>query len=251
MVKAIHKMWWVGLIHQIGDNCKQMFAELSPQGRARPVTVSVMFPPMRGRPPKSLGHYPNRLREIRTKRGLSLAALAEQVGSKPQTLQRYETGERQLKTYQLPRLAAALSVRPEDILPPDLVPVVGRVGAGARVFSEPQGVLYLVRCPAGLDPKHVAAVEVTGDSMPPIHDGWLLFYRKGQEGVPDEALNQICVLETQSGETLVKELRRGYTPGRYNLISYNAAPRDDEAIRWASPVRGMLPRDLVDSQDIP
>jgi hypothetical protein len=41
------------------------------------------------------------------------------------------------------------------------------------------------------------------------------------------------------GPTMLKQVRRGATMGRFNLISTNAALLEDQAPDWASPVRHM------------
>jgi hypothetical protein len=38
---------------------------------------------------------------------------------------------------------------------------------------------------------------------------------------------------------MLKQVRRGYTPGKFNLLSVNAVPMEDVALEWASPVRAM------------
>ncbi len=60
---------------------------------------------------------PNRIREWRRHRGLSLEQLAERVGSTNQTIGRYERGERSVTIDVLLQLAPALGVKPADLLP--------------------------------------------------------------------------------------------------------------------------------------
>lgn len=71
---------------------------------------------MAGRPPNELETYPNRLRAVREAKGLTLAELAKLTGFSHQNLQRYETGERELKVWQLEKIAAKMKVRPHQLL---------------------------------------------------------------------------------------------------------------------------------------
>lgn len=119
------------------------------------------------------------------------------------------------------------------------VAVAGYVGAGAEVFSEdpyPRGRgLKMVEPPIGLG-TDIVALMIRGDSMHPFKDGWLIFYRRNQEGVPDECYNQLCVVRTEDGKTLCKELYKGTQAKRFNLVSWNAPPRENVKLEWAAKV---------------
>lgn len=79
---------------------------------------------------------PDRLREERTRKGLTQAGLAELVGVTPEAIGQYENGKREPKGHILVRLAAVLQVHPgyltgdrddpnaEDRLPDDWVEAV-------------------------------------------------------------------------------------------------------------------------------
>jgi transcriptional regulator with XRE-family HTH domain len=99
------------------------FAEFWPQRITTRFAAAVTIRAMprrsgkkRGRPPTPQRDYPNRLRALRDSRGLTLQQVAADAGMHVKTLARYETGERQLKTRVLERLAAALDVPPAQLL---------------------------------------------------------------------------------------------------------------------------------------
>ena len=122
------------------------------------------------------------------------------------------------------------------------VPVVGYVGAGAEVFPEDvEGQSDRVDPPAGADTDCVALL-IRGESMHPIGDGWLIFYKRDQEGVPDECIGKLCVVKVHDGPTLLKELRRGKSSKLWTLHSWNAPARENVRLDWAARVIDIRPR---------
>jgi transcriptional regulator with XRE-family HTH domain len=76
-----------------------------------------MMVAMRGRTPATpTKEYPNRLREWRQVRGLSLKTLAERTQQKHQSVARHETGENQMTVAQLEVYAKVLRIKPEELL---------------------------------------------------------------------------------------------------------------------------------------
>lgn len=189
----------------------------------------------------------NRMREIRKRRGLTLMELAERTHSSHQHLSRLEKGERRMTFDWARRIAPALQVEPEELLADEssMVPVVGRVGAGAEVIpvdDHPKGAgLDHVPCPRGLNPAKTVAVEIRGDSMPPIGDGWLAFYSRDPEPDTAAVVGKLCIVKVADGRTLLKQVRRGPTAGHFNLLSTNAPMIEDVALEWAAPVKAILP----------
>lgn len=69
-----------------------------------------------GRPPKQHRAYPNRLREVREARGLSLEQVAPAIGVTAGALGRWETDDRGLRVATLERLAAYYGIPAADLL---------------------------------------------------------------------------------------------------------------------------------------
>lgn len=119
------------------------------------------------------------------------------------------------------------------------VAVVAYIGAGAELYpvdDHPKGRgLERVPRPPGVGGDVVAA-KIKGDSMHPFRDGWIVFWQKNQDGVPEECLGQLCVCQVRNGPTLLKELHRGSRRGLFTLISWNAPPKVDVDIEWAAKV---------------
>ena len=100
-----------------------------------------------------------------------------------------------------------------------------------------------VPTPLGVEGGDLVAVRIKGDSMRPMKEGWLLFYRRDQSGVPTDCRNQLCIVKiADDGPIMVKELRWTKTTGRYTLLSWSADPIEDVALDWAAKVLDIRPR---------
>jgi repressor LexA len=196
-----------------------------------------------------------RIRYWRKQRRMTLEQLAAQLGTSAGHLHKWETGKVSVNLKRLGEIAGILGVSIVDLVE-DLprVPVVGRVGAGALVESIDDFPLgegrRSAQCPTGLDPQNTVAVEVVGDSMLPIDEGWLLFYSRNYDGVPTECLGKLCVVQlADAGTRYVKRLKAGRSAGLFNLYSTNAREIEDVALAWAAPVlhaRPAEPDELVE-----
>ncbi len=191
----------------------------------------------------------NRIRQWRKRRKLTLEKLADRLGTSAGHLHKWETGKVAITVDRLQEVANALGCGLLDLIDGIIkVPVVGKVGAGTVVESiddYPLGQgLRQVRCPTGLDPQQTVAVEVEGDSMLPIEEGWLLFYTRNYDGVPVECLGKLCVVQlADEGARYVKRVKLGRKPGVFNLYSTNAREMEDMPLLWAAPVLDARPPD--------
>jgi SOS-response transcriptional repressor LexA len=197
-----------------------------------------------GREGDTLPLYPNRLREIREAKGMTLAEVAAAAGGKttPKTISRLERGEMRLSVPWMNRLAPVFGVKPAELLSEDgakaqTVPVVGYVGAGETVynFTDPEGGLEHVRPPPGAEES--VAVVVRGDSMWPAYQPDDLLFFLPADYVRPDAVGRDCIVQVKNGPTYIKRLERGSRPGVYRLSSYKALPIDDVEVVWASRVR--------------
>lgn len=122
---------------------------------------------------------------------------------------------------------------------PGQVPKVGYVGAGQAIVPFEADDSEWVDAPPEMIPGTVA-VEVRGASMlPAFEDGYLLYYSKRLP--PAEMVNKRCVVQLANGSMLVKTLRRGTTPGYWNLGSLNAYDLEDQVVEWAAPIDWIKP----------
>lgn len=191
----------------------------------------------------------DRLKWARKKAGFDTPTEAARAHEWPvSTYLGHENGDRIPSREAAKRYARAFRVRWDWLLEgggsptgkPATAPVLGYVGAGAQVFPVddfPQGGgLDEVDLPPGA-PVGAVAVIARGDSMYPRYfDGERLFYIT-RDLPPSELIGQECVVKLKDGPTMVKIIRKGARPRRFNLESWNAAPLEDQDIEWAAPVK--------------
>jgi transcriptional regulator with XRE-family HTH domain len=200
----------------------------------------------------------NRIKELRDERGMSLARLEEITGISAQQINRLEKGTRRLNEDNVAKLAAALGCRAQDIfgdLPAAGIPVVGFVGAGAEIYAiddhEHGAGLDEVDAPPGAAGRDIVAVRIRGDSMFPVfQDGWTVYYGERITMVHSPAEGQLqnaadplsdyfskpCAVRLVDGRTMLKTLKRGTVPGRYNLVSYDGRDIEDVELDWAARI---------------
>ena len=179
--------------------------------------------------------------------GLSVYKVAHDVGIPESTLYGYVRGKSVTLKGQIEARIADTYQTTVDVIFAGAVsgraPVMGKIGARAEVrpFDEADPA-YEVDVPVTLrtDEDYVA-FEIEGFSMPPARPGWIVLFRKKQaplkelEGFP-------CLVDLADGRRLFKDLRRGYTPGKWNLISWDGSPpMEDEEVVAALPFVAMTP----------
>jgi len=193
-----------------------------------------------------------RIRRLRETLGQTQTAFGKRFRVDQSTVARWENGHMPKEAH-IARLAALAGQHPAEFVygppgeaPHRAAPVVGYVGAGQQVFPVDDHALGAgmdeVEAPAETGSRPVVAVRVRGDSMHPMKDGWLLFYSREQDGVAEDCVGRLCVVQVaEDGPLLVKELRRGYAPGTWTLLSWSAAPIEDARVAWAAPVLSIRP----------
>ena len=205
----------------------------------------------------------NNIRRIRQSKGMTLEEVAEAANTSFAQIQKLEKGERRLTIEWMSRIAGALGVRSHDLLadePLPMVSIAAYVGNDGEVYpyndTEKTPEETEVECPPGLNPRHVIAIRVRGDSMYPVfHNGWIVYYSERQDidipvlrdgfQVPynqrtEERLSEFfkkpCIVKLADGRTMLKTLKEGRTPGRYTLSSYNAPDLDEVQVEWAAKI---------------
>ena len=123
------------------------------------------------------------------------------------------------------------------------VPVVGYVQAGAEavLFGAGQGPFDHVPAPEG-STDHTVAVEIRGESLGPLLDGWLVYWDEVRTPPTEDMIGRLCVVGLPDDRVLVKQLQASRTPGCFHLLSNNEPPIFDAEIVWAARVKTMTPR---------
>lgn len=187
---------------------------------------------------------------------MTLRDLGDKIGASFSQVQKLEKGDRRLSFEWKNKLAIALECHPDELESAgtisSVVPVVGKVGAGARVFgyddhAKGAGFSEAER-PPGLTSRSAVALEVEGESMMPLlSDGWLIYYDDKIHGVPQEYLGSLCVLRVAEtgteldGAVLVKKVMSGKRIGYYDLHSLNPSHDVLQSVRieWSAKVKFM------------
>ena len=194
-------------------------------------------------------HLPNRIREHREARDMTIEELAEATGLSVSYVSRLEKGERNLSVRNMNLIAHALTVAPGDLLPSaeerpsNVVAVMGRIGAGAEISPDeeqipPEG-LYEIETPFPL-PEDAVAFEVAGESMWPRYDPGdiIICWRQGTNA--EDVLGWEAAVKTSSGARYLKRVLRGSTPGTFDLESHNAPPIRGVHLEWVAAIQSVI-----------
>lgn len=102
--------------------------------------------------------------------------------------------------------------------------------------------------PASFATGDIAAFSVRGYSMGAIRDGWWAFISAHLSKPNDDLVDELCVARTTSGRTLLRYLRKGRKPGRWDLISVTGDPILDEELEWAERVIWLEPHRITHAE---
>lgn len=193
-------------------------------------------------------HY---LRAWRESKNITLERLAELVGMTHQNLGKIERGRVPLGEQHLPALADAFGIEVGDLFRnpardrgEQMVPVIGYVGAnpdGEVLFSTGDQLGELTPIPPGGSDRSVA-LWVKGHSMRGTADDGSLIYFENQHTPPTpDMLGHVVVVETETGEVLIKRLLKGSNKGVYDLESLAGPRREDVRLRWAAHISAIVP----------
>ena len=189
--------------------------------------------------------FAQNLRRARKARGWTMQKLADEAGTSQAYVSQLETGRRIMPPGpMLERLAHALQIPAAELLREDVtVPIVGYVAAGAEAhyYADGDGGLGQVEAPPGARPSTVA-VEVRGESLGPLFDGWLAFYDEARTPVTPDLIGELCVVGLPDGRVLIKRLKPTPNPARFHLLANTEAPLLDQEVTWAARVLTMRPK---------
>lgn len=178
-----------------------------------------------------------RIRDLRRRRGLTLKELASRIGTTPQTVQRLETANMTVSTDWLDRIAAALGVRPVDLLEdPDeqVMPMLGNVARHGRIVPDHGGQQTFE-----LDLPATSAVAATMSvAIGPYPAGTVLIGDRQYGSNMSNAIGRDCLVGLEDGGFLLRRLVAGFDPDSYTLIplSQGEDVTYDARLVWAAPI---------------
>lgn len=189
---------------------------------------------------------PNHLiREIRKRKRITLEVLASRLGTSAGHLHKWETGKVSINIDRLRDIAQVFEIGVRDLLiDPSRVectPVIGVLDHFGQVeivedFATGEPTRF-VDAPDEVDVASGAALEVAGDALQPVPNGWLIFYNRVYEGVSESAIGGLCVVKlSDRPQMLVRRVGQGSKPPLFNLFSPHSTEILDVALDWACPV---------------
>lgn len=134
------------------------------------------------------------------------------------------------------------AIGPEEVDEERTIPVWGSAGAGGAVyrFHETEAPVDRISAPADAN-ERTSALEVSGESLGRIFDGWYAIYDEVRDPPTDDLVGQLCVLQLADGRVFIKRLKRGRGQ-RWTLESNYEAPIENVVVVWAAKVLTMRPR---------
>jgi transcriptional regulator with XRE-family HTH domain len=164
----------------------------------------------------------------------------------------HENGDRNPSRAAAEKYAARYKVRWEWLLTgkgppiaPNVVSVMGRIGAGAEILPEfeqiPPDGLFQIEVPIEI-PHDAIAFEVEGDSMWPRYDGGdvVICWREGTD--VKQVIGWEAAVRTSDGHRYLKRILEGSTPRTFDLESYNAPVIRGVKLDWVSRVNVVIRR---------
>lgn len=106
----------------------------------------------------------------------------------------------------------------------------------------------VLKVPKPYSTPNTVAKVVRGYSMGAICDGWLVFYEQ-DFAPPHEGLqDKLCVVMTSDDRDLIRFVKKGRKPGRYDLLTVTGEPILDAELKWAAEVAWIKPHVPTDEE---
>ena len=177
-------------------------------------------------------HVANKIKHFRNLRNMTQDDLAEKLNVSPQTVSRYENGERKANHDILFELSKALKVSISDFFPPiedgDFevedsklikIPVLGYIKAGLPIEAQ-EDIIDHIAIPEDWTKgdKNFYALKISGDSMKPKYEeGDIVIFEQTNDFL--HAKNRDCAVMVNHTECVFKKLFIG--DDGITLQSYN------------------------------
>jgi transcriptional regulator with XRE-family HTH domain len=196
---------------------------------------------------EDLGIIPNRIKILRKERAMTLEQLAERTGYSVGHLGNVENHKRGFTAQSLKKIAAALGVKPVDLLDTSNawqdVSVLGIVGPSGAVRAAAENGSHhkdrKIRVPMAFGES--VALVVEGQSLYPRYDdGTVLICGKAPID-PSAAVGRECFLVLSNGASLIRRVEKGPEEDAFILTAHNLPPMMGQEILACRPIMLSLP----------
>ncbi len=174
-------------------------------------------------------------------RKLSQREVARRIGVWPGGLSLTMDGKRALKMDEAVKLARVLSVPLAEVLANAGIreaqgtirycDIIGHVGDLYVTTPVPPDSVERLPIPEGLPDEVVAVQYHTSDTPSAFSDGWVTFL--GEEMDPTQLLGMFSLVAIEGTGWVLGTIRRGYTPGTYNIFPPGREAQKNVRLLWA------------------
>lgn len=181
-------------------------------------------------------------------RRMSMRALASRMGMQHSQLSLTFSGQRKMTLEEAAEISQIFGVPLHQVVANTgigvrpasgrRVPVIGFVGPDGAVNMNTPDVIERADAPDDLPDDAVAVQFRTAESPLEWADGWVVFVRRTDRVEPD-SIGRLAFCKIQGGPHVIGTVRRGYSPGTYNLTGMTA--RQNIVLESASPVLVVRP----------
>jgi len=190
---------------------------------------------------------PTLLKRLRLQQGITITALAERLGTSTTQVHRLENGLRRLTVTMLFQFCEALNSSPADLFEfSGSVPVTGIVDDSYEVLPlTPSSSKQVVSPRLVQDMQNVAALGwEPKNRLMPMH-GHYMFYYAHNDGVPEHAWGNRCLLLLQDGRQRVGWPIRDAES--FHIDNHEGRTEFNVELIWASPILAVVPPFLMDT----
>lgn len=174
-------------------------------------------------------------------RKVSLREVARRMEVWPAALSRSLDDKRKMQMEEAVQLARILSVPLAEVLVNAGIEqavvtarrcsIIGHVHEGAEVERLGPDVIERVSIPDGISDDVVAVQNYTSETPAAYADGWITYL--GPKMDPTDCLGMYSLVEVEGGSWMLGTIRRGYTPGTFNVFKPMRDQLKNVRIEWA------------------